>query len=116
MLLSELQTGAKGVVVRVAGHGAFRKRIIEMGFIKGMEVTAVLNAPLKDPIKWHDNAPPMFDRFFLSLSLIEGAYQFARRVFLSEFSYFPLFEYSTTSTSMVRPFRRMVRVTVSPTT
>jgi len=52
MLLSELQTGAKGVVVRVAGHGAFRKRIIEMGFIKGMEVTAVLNAPLKDPIKY----------------------------------------------------------------
>ena len=52
MLLSELQTGAKGIVVRVAGHGAFRKRIIEMGFIKGMEVTSVLNAPLKDPIKY----------------------------------------------------------------
>ena len=52
MLLSELQTGEHGVVVRVAGHGAFRKRIIEMGFIKGMEVTAVLNAPLNDPIKY----------------------------------------------------------------
>ena len=52
MLLSELQTGESGVVVRVAGHGAFRKRIIEMGFIKGMEVTAVLNAPLNDPIKY----------------------------------------------------------------
>lgn len=52
MLLSELQTGERGVVVRVAGHGAFRKRIIEMGFIKDVTVTAVLNAPLKDPIKY----------------------------------------------------------------
>ena len=52
MLLSELQTGERGVVVRVAGHGAFRKRIIEMGFIKGVEVTAILNAPLNDPIKY----------------------------------------------------------------
>ncbi|MBP5190261.1 MAG: ferrous iron transport protein B [Bacteroidales bacterium] len=52
MLLSELQTGKRGVVVRVAGHGAFRKRIIEMGFIKGVTVEAILNAPLKDPIKY----------------------------------------------------------------
>lgn len=52
MLLSELQTGESGVVIRVAGHGAFRKRIIEMGFIKGVEVTAILNAPLNDPIKY----------------------------------------------------------------
>ena len=51
MLLSELQTGERAVVVRVSGHGAFRKRIIEMGFIKGVTVEAVLNAPLKDPIK-----------------------------------------------------------------
>ncbi len=52
MLLSELQTGESGVVVRVSGHGAFRKRIIEMGFIKGVTVEAVLNAPLNDPIKY----------------------------------------------------------------
>ncbi len=52
MLLSELQTGMRGVVVRVSGHGAFRKRIIEMGFIKGMTVEAILNAPLNDPIKY----------------------------------------------------------------
>ena len=52
MLLSELQTGDSGVVVRVSGHGAFRKRIIEMGFIKGVEVKAILNAPLNDPIKY----------------------------------------------------------------
>ena len=52
MLLSELQTGEKAVVTRVVGHGAFRKRIIEMGFIKGVTVEAILNAPLKDPIKY----------------------------------------------------------------
>ena len=52
MLLSDLQTGERGVVVRVAGHGAFRKRIIEMGFIKGVTVESVQNAPLNDPIKY----------------------------------------------------------------
>ena len=52
MLLSDLQTGEEGVVVRVAGHGAFRKRIIEMGFIKGIKVLSVSNAPLNDPIKY----------------------------------------------------------------
>ena len=52
MLLSDLQTGMRAVVVRVSGHGAFRKRIIEMGFIKGVTVESVLNAPLNDPIKY----------------------------------------------------------------
>ncbi|MBQ9638640.1 MAG: ferrous iron transport protein B [Bacteroidales bacterium] len=52
MLLSEIQSGEKAVVVKVSGHGAFRKRIIEMGFIRGVEVEVVLNAPLKDPIKY----------------------------------------------------------------
>ena len=37
MKLSELKTGEKGVIVRVKGHGGFRKRIVEMGFIKGEE-------------------------------------------------------------------------------
>ena len=34
------------------GRGAFRKRIIEMGFIRGKEVEVVKNAPLKDPIQY----------------------------------------------------------------
>ena len=34
------------------GHGGFRRRIIEMGFIKGKTVEVLLNAPLKDPIKY----------------------------------------------------------------
>ncbi|MDO5570329.1 MAG: ferrous iron transport protein B [Bacteroidales bacterium] len=52
MILSELKTGEKGVIVKVLGHGAFRKRIIEMGFVKGKVVEVILNAPLKDPIKY----------------------------------------------------------------
>ena len=52
MRLSELKTGEKGVIVKVLGHGGFRKRIVEMGFIKGKTVKVLLNAPLKDPIKY----------------------------------------------------------------
>jgi len=52
MKLSELQTGDKGVIVKVSGRGAFRKRIIEMGFIRGKEVEVIQNAPLKDPIHY----------------------------------------------------------------
>ncbi|GAB4281666.1 MAG: ferrous iron transport protein B [Marinilabiliales bacterium] len=52
MLLSELKNGEKGVIVKVKGHGSFRKRIMEMGFVKGHEVTVIKNAPLKDPIEY----------------------------------------------------------------
>lgn len=52
MRLSELQTGEKSVIIKVMGHGGFRRRIIEMGFIKGKTVEVLLNAPLKDPIKY----------------------------------------------------------------
>ena len=52
MTLSELKTGEKGVIVKVAGHGGFRKRIIEMGFVKGKTVEVLLNAPLQDPVKY----------------------------------------------------------------
>jgi len=52
MNLSELNNGNEGVIVKVKGHGAFRKRITEMGFIKGKKVTVVKNAPLKDPIEY----------------------------------------------------------------
>lgn len=52
MKLSELHTGETGIVVKVHGHGAFRKRVIEMGFVKGHAVSVVLRAPLRDPIKY----------------------------------------------------------------
>ena len=52
MRLSELKTGEKGVIVKVLGHGGFRKRIVEMGFVKGKNVEVLLNAPLRDPVKY----------------------------------------------------------------
>ena len=52
MKLSELKTGERGVIVKVYGHGSFRKRIIEMGFVKGNKVKVILNAPLRDPIEY----------------------------------------------------------------
>ncbi len=52
MKLSELKTGERAVIVKVNGHGSFRKRIIEMGFVKGNKVKVILNAPLRDPIEY----------------------------------------------------------------
>lgn len=52
MKLSSLQTGEVGIIVKVSGHGGFRKRIIEMGFIEGKQVEVLLNAPLRDPVKY----------------------------------------------------------------
>ncbi|MCW3806600.1 ferrous iron transport protein B [Plebeiibacterium marinum] len=52
MNLSDLKTNEEAVIVKVKGFGAFRKRIIEMGFVKGKKVKVVKNAPLKDPIEY----------------------------------------------------------------
>ncbi len=52
MKLSELKTGERGIIVKVMGHGGFRKRIVEMGFIRGKVVEVLLNAPLEDPVKY----------------------------------------------------------------
>ena len=52
MKLSELHTGERGIIVKVYGHGGFRKRIIEMGFIRGKEIKVLENAPLQDPVKY----------------------------------------------------------------
>ena len=51
MRLSDLKPGQTGVITKVLGHGAFRKRVMEMGFVRGREVNVVLNAPLQDPVK-----------------------------------------------------------------
>ena len=53
MRLSELKTGDSAVVVKVLGYGGFRRRIIEMGFVRGQRVEVILDAPLKDPIEYH---------------------------------------------------------------
>ena len=53
MRLSELKTGESATVVKVLGYGGFRRRIMEMGFVRGQEVKVILDAPLKDPIEYH---------------------------------------------------------------
>ena len=52
MLLSDLRTGESAVIVKVLGHGGFRRRILEMGFVRGQRVEVILNAPLRDPIEY----------------------------------------------------------------
>ena len=53
MRLSELKTGESATVVKVLGYGGFRRRIMEMGFVRGQEVSVILDAPLKDPIEYN---------------------------------------------------------------
>ena len=53
MTLADLKNGEKAIISKVKGRGAFRKRIIEMGFVVGKQVIVVKNAPLKDPIEYN---------------------------------------------------------------
>ena len=52
MKLADLKPGQTGVITKILGHGAFRKRVMEMGFVRGREVSVILNAPLQDPVKY----------------------------------------------------------------
>lgn len=52
MQLSELTNNQQAVIAKVSGHGAFRKRITEMGFVRGKMVKVIKNAPLQDPIEY----------------------------------------------------------------
>ncbi len=53
MTLDELLPGGKGTITKIRGRGAFRKRIMEMGFITGKEVSVVQRAPFMDPVEYH---------------------------------------------------------------
>lgn len=52
MTLNELKSGETAIILKIHGHGAFRKRVIEMGFTRGRKITEVMSAPLRDPIKY----------------------------------------------------------------
>ena len=52
MRLSELKSGDTAVIIKILGHGAFRKRMIEMGFVKGRDIKVLMAAPLRDPVKY----------------------------------------------------------------
>ena len=51
MNLSELKEGQTATVARVGGDGPFRRRLLEMGFLRGTEVYIEKYAPLRDPIE-----------------------------------------------------------------
>lgn len=50
--LSELKPGERGIIIRVKGSGALRRRILDMGLVSGTEITVVRRAPLGDPIEF----------------------------------------------------------------
>ncbi len=50
--LSELKSGEEGVITKIYGHGSFRKRITEMGFVRGKSVAVIRNAPMQDPVEY----------------------------------------------------------------
>lgn len=52
MTLAELNNGDRAIITKVRGRGAFRKRIMEMGFVRGKEVEVIKSAPLRDPIEY----------------------------------------------------------------
>ncbi len=53
MTLADLSPGEKGIITKVKGRGAFRKRILEMGFVAGKEVSVIQRAPLMDPVEYN---------------------------------------------------------------
>ena len=79
MRLSELQTGQKAYIKKIHGNGAFRKRILEMGFVRGEEVKSILNAPLKDPIKYeimdYDVSLRRSEAVMIEVSMIREEYK-----------------------------------------
>jgi Fe2+ transport system protein FeoA len=67
MLLSEIQEGQRATIVRIGGSGALRRRILEMGILKGTEIRVEKYAPLKDPVEI------VVKGFHLSLRVEEAA-------------------------------------------
>ena len=51
MTLKELGIGQKGIILSVGGSGALRQHFLDMGLIRGAEVTVVKYAPMGDPIE-----------------------------------------------------------------
>jgi Fe2+ transport system protein FeoA len=51
MRLSEMREGQTATIVRVGGAGLLRRRILEMGIVRGAEIHVEKYAPLKDPLE-----------------------------------------------------------------
>ena len=51
MRLSEMKEGQSATIVHVGGNGILRRRILEMGILKGTQVYIEKYAPLRDPLE-----------------------------------------------------------------
>ncbi len=70
--LSQLKKGQKATIVRVTGSGAFRRRLMEMGFLNGTEIAVEKYAPLRDPMEL------IVKGYHVSLRVCEAAQVFVR--------------------------------------
>jgi ferrous iron transport protein A len=50
--LSELNPGERGVVVKIGGSSSTRRRIMDMGVVRGTEIIVIRRAPLGDPVEF----------------------------------------------------------------
>lgn len=50
--LSELAPGQKGVIVAIRSRGALRRRLLDMGLVRGETVFVERVAPLGDPVEY----------------------------------------------------------------
>lgn len=50
--LENIESGVECVVIKAHGHGEFRHRILELGFVQGQKITVIKNAPLMDPVEY----------------------------------------------------------------
>jgi len=51
MRLSDIRAGQSAIIERIGGSGALRRRILEMGLLKGVRIHVEKYAPLKDPLE-----------------------------------------------------------------
>ena len=68
MRLSEMKEGQTGTITHVGGNSILRRRILEMGMLKGTELYVEKYAPLKDPLEL------IVKGYHVSLRVEEAAY------------------------------------------
>ena len=52
MTLDQLQSGEKAIVKKIHGKGPIRRRLMDMGVLRGVEIEVLKSAPLGDPIEY----------------------------------------------------------------
>ena len=50
--LNQLEPGERATIVKVGGQGPVRRRILDMGVVRGAEIKVVRVAPLGDPVEF----------------------------------------------------------------